>query len=70
MMKEQKNNSDKEQARLHYEHGRALWAAGDRGAAMSEYSKAVLLDPESPAATALEMARNIMDFYDRSRYNP
>lgn len=61
---------DRERARAHYEAGKRLWAEGRQGAAMTEYNRAVALDPDSPAATALEMADSVMDFFDRSRYNP
>lgn len=54
----------------HYNRGKELWRQGRRGEAMSEYNRAVLHDPDSPAATALEMANCIMDFYDHDRYNP
>lgn len=37
---------------------------------MTEYNTALSIDPDSPAAVALDMARNIMDFYDKQRYNP
>lgn len=63
-------DADRRKAENHYQVGRELWAAGDRSGAMSEYSKAVALDPDSKAATALKMAGEIMDFFDRSRYNP
>lgn len=61
---------DRERAQAHYEAGKRLWAEGRQGAAMTEYNRAVALDPDSPAATALEMADSVMDFFDRSRYNP
>lgn len=57
-------------AREHFEKGRKLWQDGKRGEAMTEYNIAISLDPDSPAATALEMANRIMDFYDKDRYNP
>lgn len=54
----------------HYALGRKLWAEGRHGEAITQYNHAVALDPQSPAATALQMATGIMDFYDKSRYNP
>lgn len=57
-------------ASLYYERGRLYWRIGDRGAAMSDYAAAVHLDPDSPAATALKMASDIMDFYNKDLYNP
>ena len=78
MSKEQKptpsadkiTTEQKAEALRHYRLGRTLWQQGRRGEAMTEYNRAVALDPESPAATALEMANTVMDFFDRSRYNP
>lgn len=57
-------------AQEHFERGRMLWKQGNRGEAMTEYNTALSLDPDSPAAVALEMAQGIMDFYDKQRYNP
>lgn len=57
-------------ARQHFERGRELWKQGLRAEAMTEYNTALSIDPDSPAAVALDMARNIMDFYDKQRYNP
>ena len=62
--------ADKLAAAEHYERGRQLWAAGQHGAAMTEYNHAVALDPQSPAATALKMATEIMDFFDPAQLNP
>lgn len=71
MNKMSKNQSDaKAQAQQHFERGKQLWAQGDHGAAMSEYKQALALDPDSPARTALEMANQIMDFYDKNQLNP
>ena len=63
-------NEKKAQARVHYERGRRFWQQGERGKAISEYNAAVALDPESPAATALQMANDIMDFFDPNQLNP
>lgn len=64
------SDADRALAMEHYNRGKEYWRQGRRGDAMSEYNKAILLDPHNPAATALEMANTIMDFYDRDRYNP
>ncbi len=50
--------------------GRLLWKLGRKADAMSDYAAAADLDPSSPAAAALEMARDIMDFYNHDLYNP
>lgn len=57
-------------AELYYTRGRLLWKLGRKTDAMSDYASAVDLDPSSPAATALQMARDIMDFYNHDLYNP
>ncbi len=50
--------------------GRIEWKRGNRPEAMTLYARAAALDPDSPAATALEQARSIMAFYHRDLYNP
>ncbi len=57
-------------ADLLYMRGRLLWNLGRKADAMSDYAAAADLDPSSPAAAALEMARDIMDFYNHDLYNP
>lgn len=40
-------------------------------AAMADYERATALDgPDSAAATALAMARDVMDFYNKDLLNP
>lgn len=60
----------KPDADLLYIRGRLQWKLGRKADAMSDYSAAVAIDPSSPAASALEMAREIMDFYNHDMYNP
>lgn len=57
-------------ADAYYQRGRLHWRAGNRGAAMSDYNRAVALDPDSPAAEALKLCNEIMDFYNTDLYNP
>lgn len=57
-------------AMLLYTRGRLRWKLGRKTDAMSDYAASVALDPESPAAAALQMARDIMNFYDHNLYNP
>lgn len=59
-----------EEAEAYYLRGRLKWKLGQKTEAMSDYNKAVAIDPKSPAATALEMANNVMDFYNHDMYNP
>jgi len=58
------------EANKYYIRGRLYWKLGRKSEAMSDYSKAVSLDPASPAAAALTMAREVMDFYNHDLYNP
>jgi len=53
-----------------FERGKLLWRIGRRADAMNDYSAAADINPSSPAAMALEQARNIDDFYNRDLYNP
>ena len=55
---------------LFYRRGRLLWKLGRKTDAMSDYGRAVEIDPQSPAATALDMAREVMNFYNKDMYNP
>ncbi len=53
-----------------YRQGRRAWQHGDRAAAITAYERSAALDPDGPGATALEMTRDIMDFYDTNQFNP
>lgn len=53
-----------------YMKGRIAWKRGQKSSAMSFYAEAAALEPASEAATALEQARQIMDFYNKDLYNP
>ena len=53
-----------------YRRGQRAWQHGDRAAAITAYERSAALDPEGPGATALEMTRDIMDFYDTNQFNP
>lgn len=63
-------NDDGNNADLLFERGKLLWKLGRKTDAMSDYAAAVSIDPSSPAAAALEMARDVMAFYHRDLYNP
>lgn len=55
---------------LLFERGKLRWRMGDRSGATGDYAGAVALNPESPAALALEQARDIADFFNPDLYNP
>lgn len=61
---------DVSHARQLYEQGREYWQRGDRARAISAYEASAALDPSGAGATALEMMRDIMDFYDTNQFNP
>lgn len=50
--------------------GKALWRLGRRAEATSAYAQAAALDPESPAAQALDHARDIESFFNPDLLNP
>lgn len=55
---------------IYFRRGKLYWRLGDRAAATSDYSKAVAINPSSPAAKALEQARDVADFFNPDLYNP
>ena len=54
---------------LFYLLGNAWRKKGNWQMAMNNYLEAVHLNPESPAARALEIANEILDFYNKDMYN-
>lgn len=62
--------SERETAEAYYLRGRLMWKLGRKAEAMSDYSKAAAIDPSSPASAALEMARDVMNFFNPDLYNP
>ena len=54
---------------LFYLLGNAWRKMGNWQMAMNGYLEAVHLNPESPAAQALEIANEILDFYNKDMYN-
>ena len=55
--------------RLFYLLGNAWRKKGNWQMAMNNYLEAVQLNPESPARQALDIAREILDFYNKDMYN-
>jgi len=62
--------SDPDNDRLLFERGKLRWRTGDRAGATGDYAKAAHINPQSPAAKALEQARDIADFFNPDLYNP
>lgn len=56
--------------RLLFMRGKIYWRLGMRSAATSDFAKAVEANPDSPAARALEQARDVADFFNPDLYNP
>lgn len=50
--------------------GKLLWRLGRRSEAMDAYNRAAEINPESPAAVAIEQAKAIFDFYNPDLLNP
>lgn len=53
-----------------YAKGRYHWSRGERGAALTAWNEAAILDPTSPAVQAIRMADDILDFFDHNQFNP
>jgi len=54
---------------LFYLLGNAYRKKGNWQMAMNNYLEAVHLNPDSPASRALEIANEILDFYNKDMYN-
>lgn len=50
--------------------GRAFWRLQNHGKAVSDYERAVAINPDSPARHALDIARDVFDFYNPDLLNP
>lgn len=55
---------------LYFQRGKILWKKGDIPAAMNDYSKAAHINPQSPAAIALEHANDVQQFFNPDILNP
>ena len=54
---------------LFYMLGNAWRKKGNWQMAMNNYMEAIQLNPESPAKQALDIANEILDFYNKDMYN-
>ena len=54
---------------LYYLQGNAWRKKGNWQMAMNNYLEAINLNPESPAKQALEIAEDILAFYNKDMYN-
>jgi len=55
---------------LYYLLGNAWRKKGNWQMAINNYLEATRMNPDSPAAGALEIANNILSFYHKDLYNP
>lgn len=55
--------------RAFYLLGNAYRKKGDWQRAMNNYLEAIHINPDSPAANALKMAEEILNFYNKDMYN-
>lgn len=53
-----------------FTRGKLYWRYGNRSAATTDYAHAAELQPDGPAARALEMARDIEAFFNPDLLNP
>lgn len=65
-----KEDDTKSLAQLYFLRGKTYWRLDRRGAAISDYERAVALDPDSDAGPALTLARDIMNFFNPDLFNP
>lgn len=59
-----------ELGRLYFTRGKLYWRIGQRSEATTDYAHAAHLNPNGPAATALQQANDIAGFYNHDLYNP
>ena len=53
-----------------YLRGKAQWRLGNHAAAISDFEHALTLNPAGEARHALEMSRDILDFFNPDLLNP
>lgn len=63
-------DNDPADAEALYVRGKLFWKLGRRSQATSDYAAAAELDPDGPAAMALEQARDIENFFNPDLLNP
>ena len=57
-------------ARALFLRGKIWWRQGLRSAAMNDYAASAEIEPDGPAARALEQARDIEAFFNPDLLNP
>lgn len=61
---------DPDNAVLLFLRGKERWRIGRHRDAINDYERAVAADASSPAVHALEMARDVMNFFNPDLLNP
>lgn len=54
----------------YFMRGRAYWKLQNYGAAITDYEHALEINPDSQAAAALELALDVLNFYNPDMLNP
>ncbi len=63
-------SEDAHDARALFLRGKIWWRQGQRSAAMNDYAASADIEPDGPAARALEQARDIEAFFNPDLLNP
>lgn len=53
-----------------FQRGKLYWKIGETARAMNDYATAARINPDSPAATALEHSHDIQNFFNPDLLNP
>lgn len=53
-----------------FARGKLNWRLDRRSEAVTDFEHALAINPESPAATALKMARDVFDYFNPDLLNP
>ena len=69
LLEEYRSGGGRMDDELFYLLGNAWRKKGNWQMAISNYLESTQLNPESPAAQALEIANEILDFYNKDMYN-
>ncbi|MBP5497830.1 MAG: tetratricopeptide repeat protein [Muribaculaceae bacterium] len=65
-----KDTGDEQVALLLYYRGNAYRQMGDYARALNSYLESMECNPDGPAAEAYRSLQEILQFYDKDRYNP
>lgn len=63
-------NENPQSDEAYFLRGRVYWRLQDHGRAVSDYERAVAINPDSPARHALDIARDVFNFFNPDLLNP